>query len=80
MTEWKEHQGQLQATWVFSTFLDAWRFVNTVAELAEVQRHHPDILWHYNRVELRLSTHDANGAITDKDHQLAKAISELTLP
>lgn len=77
MVEWRESDGQLQAICEFSSFSDAWGFVNKLASLAEAHQHHPDILWQYTRVVLRLSTHDANGAITDKDHQLATAISEI---
>ena len=44
---------------------------------AEQQQHHPD--WHnvYNRVDLRLTTHDAGNSVTEKDRLLAKAIAQL---
>jgi 4a-hydroxytetrahydrobiopterin dehydratase len=50
-----------------------------VAELAEKLNHHPEWRNVYNRVEIRLTTHDAGNTITDKDRQLAAAIAELDL-
>ena len=56
----------LQRTFSFDDFRSAIAFVNRVAELAEQQQHHPDIMVRYNKVTLTVSTHDAGG-ITDKD-------------
>ena len=60
----------------FKGFIDAWGFMNSVALLAEKSDHHPHWANVYNRVVIRLSTHDAQG-LTDKDLQLASAIDEL---
>lgn len=65
----------LTQTMVFQDFVDAMVFVNQVAELAETQNHHPDIVIRYNKVTLTLTTHDANG-VTDRDFQLAAAINQ----
>ncbi len=48
-----------------------------VALLAEQHGHHPWWSNVYNRVEIRLSTHDAGDVVTDKDRQLADAIDRL---
>jgi len=69
--EWFELNGEIQRTYQFETFVDAMQFVNRVADVAEAQQHHPDILVRYNKVTLTLSTHDAGG-ITDKDFDLAR--------
>jgi len=54
------------------------RFVNRVAEVAEEENHHPDILVHgWNKVRLTLSTHP-EGGLTDADHALARRIDEVT--
>lgn len=50
--------------------------INTIGHLAEAAWHHPDILASFNRVEVRLQTHDAGG-ITDKDFDLAAKIEEV---
>ena len=47
-----------------------------VAAIAEAQNHHPDWSNSWNVVEISLRSHD-KGAITKRDHDLAKAIDEL---
>jgi 4a-hydroxytetrahydrobiopterin dehydratase len=51
-------------------------FVAKVADIAEEQDHHPDIVISYNRVRLLLSTHKVGG-LTEKDFALAAAIDRL---
>jgi 4a-hydroxytetrahydrobiopterin dehydratase len=48
-----------------------------LALVSEKMNHHPDIHWVYNRIRLHLSTHDAEGGVTDKDRALARAIDSL---
>ena len=64
--EWAETGGQIHRTYQFKGFVEAMGFVNKVAEQAEKDQHHPDILIRWNKVTLTLSTHDAGG-ITVKD-------------
>lgn len=73
-----EQDGALVADLKFADFAAAISFVNRVAVVAEERNHHPDILIHgWNKVRLTLSTHDAGGAITSADHELAAAIDAL---
>ena len=69
--DWSEVNGELQRTFQFANFVESMAFVNQVAQAAEADQHHPDILVRYNKVTLTLSTHDAGG-ITRKDFTLAK--------
>lgn len=57
-------------------FVEAMRFVNAVADVAESRNHHPDIAIHWNRVELELWTHTAGG-VTRADLDLAGEIDAL---
>lgn len=75
--EWSELNGAIQRTFQFNDFVEAMRFVNRVAEAAESDQHHPDILIRWNKVTLTLSTHDASG-ITEKDFALAKKVDGMT--
>ncbi len=68
--EWAETGGQIHRTFQFKDFVEAMKFVHKVAEQAELDQHHPDILIRWNKVTLTLSTHDAGG-ITGKDFALA---------
>lgn len=58
-------------------FADALAYVNAVGALAEDMNHHPDIDIRWNRVTLRLSTHDAGG-ITQADLELGRRIDALS--
>ncbi len=76
---WSEVDGALEREFSFDGFPQAIAFVNRVADLAEAENHHPDILVGYNRVRLRWRTHSA-AAITDRDRALAAASAGLAGP
>jgi len=76
---WQVVHGELTRTFKFEDFLAALRFVNRVAELAEAASHHPDIDIRYNKVTLKLVTHD-EGGLTPKDFSLAPAVEGLSSP
>ncbi len=56
--------------------IEAIGLVVRTATVAEVLNHHPEVLWVYNRVTFRLSTHDAGG-VTERDLELARRINRL---
>ncbi len=60
----------------FKNFSEAFSFMTRVAFLAEQHNHHPEWFNVYNRIDITLTTHDANG-ITIKDLTLAKLIEGL---
>lgn len=74
---WKEENNRLKKEFQFKDFIEAFGFMTRVAIAAEKMNHHP--LWTnvYNKVSFELSTHDAGDTVTEKDHQLAKAIDKL---
>lgn len=76
---WELREGALSKLYKFKEFLEAIAFVNRVAQLAEAQDHHPDILIRYNKVTLTLVTHSAGG-LTQKDFQLARAVESSETP
>ncbi len=73
---WDEIDGKLVKVVRKADFAAALAYVNTVGALAEERNHHPDIELSWNTVTLRLWTH-TDGAVTDKDRQLADAIDAL---
>jgi len=73
---WIESDGALERTIELPSFREAVALVNRVADLAEAENHHPDILVSYRRVTLRWTTHSAGG-ITDRDRELARRTDEL---
>lgn len=60
----------------FGDFVEAFGFMTRVAILAEKADHHPEWSNVYNRVEILLTTHDADG-LSQRDIDLAKAIDAL---
>jgi 4a-hydroxytetrahydrobiopterin dehydratase len=74
---WKEENNQLIKHFEFDDFVSAFDFMARVAVIAEELNHHPEWTNVYNKVEIRLSTHDAGNVVTEKDHQLASRIDEL---
>ena len=74
-TGWR-HEGEgLARDLQFQDFLTAWAFMSHVADCAEAQDHHPNWYNVYGTVQIRLSSHDANG-ITARDFRLAASIDE----
>ncbi len=74
---WVENENSLQRSFEFQDFVQAFTFLNGVAKLAEEHQHHPEIWNVYNKVRLRLSTHDAGNVVTEKDYALAEAVNKL---
>ncbi len=70
---WTRNGDGIERSYRFADFVAAWAFMTRVALLAEKADHHPEWSNVWNRVEVRLTTHDAGG-ITDKDTALAKAM------
>ena len=70
---WVRKDDGLVRTYKFADFPRAFGFMARVALLAEKADHHPEWSNVYNRVDMRLTTHDAGG-ISARDFALAKAI------
>ena len=58
---------------VFTDFVEAIATMNKIAIVAEEMQHHPEWSNVYNKLAIRLSTHDSGG-VTTKDIRLAHAI------
>ncbi len=62
----------------FGSFREAMSFMVRAAFEAEAMNHHPEWTNVYNRVAIRLNTHDAGGKVTAKDVALAGKIQALS--
>jgi 4a-hydroxytetrahydrobiopterin dehydratase len=74
---WTKTDGALQRSCSFRNFSEAWGFMNRVALACEIADHHPTWTNTFNRVEILLSTHDANNTVTKKDVDLALLINRI---
>lgn len=75
---WEVEEGgrALVRSFAFADFSRAFGFMAAVALHAEKRDHHPEWSNVYNRVEVRLSSHDAGG-VTTRDVELALFMSEV---
>jgi 4a-hydroxytetrahydrobiopterin dehydratase len=77
MSDWKEENNALHRSFEFKDFSEAFAFMTRVALAAEKMDHHPDWKNVYNKVTIKLNSHDAGDIVTEKDHKLAKLIDKL---
>ena len=67
----------LEKSFRFKDFSEAFAFLARVAMHAEKVDHHPEFTSVWNRVDFRLTSHDAGG-VTTRDVALAGAIDGLS--
>ena len=68
----------IEKTFRFNNFNAAFGWMTRAAIKAEQLDHHPEWFNVYNRVEVRLTTHDKNG-LTNLDADLAKAMDAMAI-
>ncbi len=66
----------IEKSFRFADFSEAFAFLTRVAMHAEKVDHHPEFTNVWNRVDFRLTSHDAGG-VTERDVALASAIDAL---
>ncbi len=73
---WRIEGAFLCRDFTFENFVEAFSFMTKVALLAEKQDHHPNWSNVYNKVTIRLTSHDT-GTLSARDVRLAEAINQL---
>jgi 4a-hydroxytetrahydrobiopterin dehydratase len=69
----------LEKILLFKDFKEAIAFINKVAEIAEEEGHHPDmLLFGWNKLKISLSTHSIDG-LSDNDFILASKIDQIKI-
>jgi len=74
---WEFRADGLEKTFLFADFVAAFGFMARVAIHAEKADHHPEWSNVWNRVHIRLSTHDAGNTVTNRDLDLATIINAI---
>ena len=79
--EWKTGKNEKGVPYIervhhASKYMEGISFVGKVAEAAETNNHHPDIIINYKRITIRYWTHSASG-VTLADVQMAQKINPL---
>ena len=76
LPEWELEKKHIERTFEFDEFTQAIDFVNSVAEIAEEEEHHPDLDIRFNKVRVHITSH-AKGGLTDRDFELAQKVDNL---
>ena len=74
---WKEIDNTLQKSFEFKNFSEAFGWMTRVALAAEKMNHHPEWTNVYNKVDVKLYSHDAGDIVTERDHKLAAIMDKL---
>ena len=75
---WALENDALVRTYKFGSFREALSFMVRAGFEAEAMDHHPEWTNVYNRVVVRINTHDAGGTVTAKDVELAKRFQKIS--
>lgn len=75
---WAYEGEALTKTFELEDFRAAISFIMRMAFYAEELNHHPELTNVYDRVAIRLTTHDAGDKVTDLDVKLARAIESFS--
>jgi 4a-hydroxytetrahydrobiopterin dehydratase len=73
LPNWEYIENAIETSLEFETFKDCFSIMTRIAFEVEVQNHHPEWFNVYNKLSIRLSTHDAGG-VSEKDFKLAHTI------
>ena len=76
LNDWQFNSDGIEKKFQFKDFTEALGFIVKVGVISEKMNHHPELFNVYNKVNIRLTTHDASG-VTDKDIKLASEIDGL---
>ncbi|NNC72806.1 MAG: 4a-hydroxytetrahydrobiopterin dehydratase [Sphingomonadaceae bacterium] len=75
---WKHYSERdaISRKFEFADFSEAFAFMTRAALLAEKMDHHPEWFNVYNKVDVTLTTHDADG-LTELDVEMARAMEKM---
>lgn len=72
---WERDGDAIIKTFTFKSFIRAFGWMSQIAMWAEKLKHHPEWFNVYNRVEVRLTTHDVGG-LSELDFSLASKMEK----
>ena len=74
---WTFAEDKLSREYRFANFTEAMGFIAEMAFACEKANHHPELFNVYSRVEIGLTTHDADNKVTQKDVDLAAELEKI---
>ena len=76
LEDWDFYDNALHTDFEFDNFKDCMSAMNRIAFECEALNHHPEWTNSYNTLDIKLTTHDANG-VTLLDFKLASIINQI---
>lgn len=76
LSNWEFVDNAIETSLEFESFKDCFTIMCRIAFEVEAQNHHPEWYNVYNRLSIRLTTHDAGG-VSEKDFKLARTIEKI---
>jgi len=73
--DWDREGDEIVRTYEFDDYLTGVDFAADLAEIADEEFHHPELIIGFRSVEVRLTSHEAGG-ITDDDIRLAELFDD----
>jgi len=73
--DWDREGDEIVRTYEFDDYLTGVSFTSDLAEIADEEFHHPELVIGFRSVEVRLTSHEAGG-ITDDDIRLAELFDD----
>ena len=74
---WKEENNALIANLTFEKFETAMQYMQECTPAIEEANHHPEWSNVYNKVQIKLTTHDEGNTVTNKDRKLAAVLEQI---
>lgn len=76
-SDWQVKDDQLIAKFELADFSEVQAKIKEIMKIADEQNHHPTVTFSYKTIEIKTVTHDAGNTLTDRDFELAKAVSSV---
>lgn len=73
---WTHRDGSLQRDWRFASFRAAIAFMQSAADDIDRLDHHPEWTNVFDRISVRLNTHEAGHLVTGLDVELARLLEQ----
>ncbi|MGI5403889.1 4a-hydroxytetrahydrobiopterin dehydratase [Streptomyces sp. CA-135486] len=74
---WSLEGDRIARTYRLPNHFAATAMVVHIAQIQDKLNHHSDLTLGYNTVAVSVNTHDAGGAVTEKDFELAQRVEEI---
>lgn len=74
---WSLEDGRITRMYRLGTHFAAAALVIHIARIQDELNHHSELTLGYNTVSVAVNTHDAGGAVTARDFELARRVEEI---